>query len=39
MEILICLWLLALMARLDGPDTCGLCARVSKPSLPSGQRG
>lgn len=39
MDLLLCLWLLALMARLDGRDTCGLCTKISKPALPSGQRG
>lgn len=39
MDFLICLWLLALLTRLDGRDTCGLCAKVSKPVLPSGQHG
>lgn len=29
MEFLICLWLLALLTRLDGADCCGLCAKVS----------
>lgn len=39
MDLLICLWLLALLTRLDGRDTCGLCANVAKPVLASGQHG
>jgi hypothetical protein len=31
MDLFICLWLLALLARLDGRDTCGLCAKTAKP--------
>jgi hypothetical protein len=39
MDFLICLWLLALLTRLEGRDTCGLCAKVSKPVLPAGRHG
>lgn len=39
MDILICLWLLALVMRLDGADTCGFCKHPSQPTLETGQHG
>lgn len=36
MDFLICLWLLALLTRLAGADTCQLCAHVAKPVLRTG---
>lgn len=39
MDLLLCLWLLALLTRLDGRDTCGLCAKVAKPILHAGHHG
>ena len=39
MDLLFCLWLLALLTRLDGRDVCGLCAKVAKPALRTAAHG